>query len=270
MFVYNIASLLILYTVHGMNSTKSDDLKLTHGYDIEGTWYPRVTKIVEIKAKPALYRFYGGLSSFAEGERIKERSASEGTLVHETIEAVLLGKKPPIPVSIEASVLAFLDFLVANNVHVEEEFVERRLVNHKDRYAGTLDAIARIGDRMGILDIKTSSGIYRDYNLQTAAYFAAMKDIVPKLETRWILRIDQNRACLKCGATLRTKGGRYNTRTNGDPAARFCPHEWGPLRGRIELKESPLWENDYAAFLGAKKLWEWENETWLKEIGYLA
>ena len=29
-------------------------------------WYPRVTKIVEIKAKPALYKFYAELNSFEE------------------------------------------------------------------------------------------------------------------------------------------------------------------------------------------------------------
>ena len=38
-----------------------------HGYTINGRWYPRVTSILDIKAKPALYRFYGGLSSFPEG-----------------------------------------------------------------------------------------------------------------------------------------------------------------------------------------------------------
>ncbi|MEK7542758.1 MAG: hypothetical protein AAB503_00425 [Patescibacteria group bacterium] len=248
----------------------SEDLKLTHGYDIDGTWYPRVTKIVEIKAKPALYRFYGKMSSFAEGERVKELSANEGTLVHEVIEKILLGKKPSIPLSIEPSILAFLDFLILNNVQVKEEHVERRLANHEHRYAGTLDAVASIDGRLGILDIKTSKEIYRDYNLQTAAYFAAMKDEVKGLQTRWILRIDQDRSCVKCGATLRSKGGTNQVRNGSNyKQARFCNHEWGPIKGKVELKESPLWEDDFSAFLSAKKLWEWENVSWLKEIGYL-
>ena len=46
------------------------------GYEIDGFWYPRVTKIVEIKAKPALYRFYANMNNFAEGEQIKQRSAT--------------------------------------------------------------------------------------------------------------------------------------------------------------------------------------------------
>jgi hypothetical protein len=43
------------------------EFKEKNGYEYSGCWYPRVTKIVEIKAKPALYRFYGELSSFQEG-----------------------------------------------------------------------------------------------------------------------------------------------------------------------------------------------------------
>ena len=66
------------------------------GYDIDGIWYPRVTKIVDIKAKPALYKFYAEMNNFAESEAVKKQSASEGTLVHETIEAILTGKKEPI------------------------------------------------------------------------------------------------------------------------------------------------------------------------------
>ncbi|MDO8557295.1 MAG: hypothetical protein Q7R98_02415 [Candidatus Jorgensenbacteria bacterium] len=253
-----------------MTSENSNNIKLTHGYEVDGTWYPRVTKIVEIKAKPALYRFYGKMSSFAEGERVKEISAGEGTLVHETIEHILLGRKMPIPPSIEPSIRAFLDFLITNNIKAEAEFVERRLVNHKERYAGTLDAVASINGRLGILDIKTSQEIYRDYNLQTAAYFAAMKDVVPGLETRWILRVDQTRPCLKCKAFLRSKGGRHQIKNGWSNGARECNHEWGALTGKVELKEFPLWEDDFAAFLGAKKLWEWENVNWLRDIGYLS
>src|SRR3989344_30660 len=99
-----------------MGSKNISEAKELYGYEIQGTWYPRVTKIVEIKAKPALYRYYGGLSSFAEGEHIKEISANEGTLVHETIEKLLLGGKTSIPVAIEPSILAFMEFLLTNNI----------------------------------------------------------------------------------------------------------------------------------------------------------
>jgi hypothetical protein len=247
-----------------------DEFKESCGYVVGDYWYPRVTRIVEIKAKPALYRFYGRMQSFAEGERVKKQSATEGTMIHEAAEAIMLGGEPAVPSPVAPAIVAFREFLGTNRIHVEPEFVERRLVNEDERYAGTLDAVATIGGKTGILDIKTSQEIYRDYNLQTAAYFAAMAPIVPNLETRWILRIDQNRPCIHCGAVLRSKGGKHQVKTKfGNPFMQACTHEWGPPQGRIELKEFPAWQNDFRAFLGAKKLWEWENEDWLRKIGYL-
>lgn len=242
----------------------------SHGYMIDGFWYPRVTKIVEIKAKPALYRFYAKMENFAAGERMKELSAAEGTLIHETVEGILLGKNPPVPSSVAPSIGAFREFFEENRIEVEKEHVEQRLVNFDYRYAGTLDAIARIGGKLGILDIKTSQEIYRDYNLQTSAYMAAMQGVVPGLETRWILRIDQSRPCVRCGALLRSKGGTEQVKTKwNDPRMRRCEHEWGDMRGWVELGEFPDWHGDFQAFLGAKKLWEWEHEEMLREVGYL-
>jgi len=242
------------------------------GYEIDGTWYPRVTKIVEIKAKPALYKFYAELNSFAEGESIKEKSASEGTLIHEAAEKIFIGENPEIDPSIAPSIEALRRFIEMKNIQVDPEFVEKQVVNYDDRYAGTLDALALIDGKFGVLDIKTSQAIYRDYNLQTSAYMAALRNNFNNLQTRWILRIDQNKICLKCGATLRSKGGRDKIRApkvkNGVNYEK-CEHRWSELRGEIELKEFPYWQEDYKAFVAAKNLWEWENEYWLKQAGYL-
>ena len=102
--------------------------------------------------------------------------------------------------------------LLRKNIQVDPEFVEKRVVHYGDRYAGTLDAVALIDGKLGILDIKTSQAIYRDYNLQTSAYIAALHSSLNNLQTRWILRIDQTKICLKCGAVLRSKGGRDKIR----------------------------------------------------------
>lgn len=238
-----------------------------HGYVINGRWYPRVTSILDIKAKPALYRFYGGLSSFQEGEDIKNRSAEEGTLIHGVAEALMSGKRVQVPEKIAPSIASLLQFLKDRKIKVDEDWVEKRIINHEERYSGTIDALALIDGKFGVLDIKTSQEIYRDYNLQTAAYFAVLKDEFEKLQTRWILRIDQQQKCLKCPATLRSKGGREKVRRNGS----YSDHEhvWGPMQGEIELKEFPHWQPDFEGFLGAKKLWEWENQGHLEKIGYL-
>jgi len=249
--------------------------KSLNGYEIDGVWYPRVTKILEIKAKPALYHFYGELNSFAEGEKVKKISAGEGTLIHETVEKILIGESPVIDPSIAPSIKAFTEFIEKNNIQVDKDFVEKQVVNYEQRYAGTLDALALIDGKFGVLDIKTSQAIYRDYNLQTSAYMGALEKKFNNLQSRWILRIDQIKKCVKCGATLRTKGGIEKIRpakNENNKTSSICSdetHEWSELIGEIELKEFPYWQEDFKAFLGAKKLWEWENNYWLKQAGYL-
>ena len=247
-----------------------DDFKDQCGYTIDESWYPRVTKIVGIKAKPALYRYYAEAESYKAAQDATEQSAKEGTLIHETVEGLLLGKQVDIPPSIAPAVNAFKVFAEKTSIRVKPELVERRIVSYDHRYAGTVDAIAMIGGKVGVLDIKTSQAVYRDYNLQTSAYVEALRNEFGNLETRWILRIDQIQKCTLCGATRRTKGGREKVKADWrNPLSRSCEHVWAEPNGEIELVEFPYWQNDFQAFLGAKKLWEWENEEWLKKVGYL-
>jgi hypothetical protein len=257
-----------------MYYTDAKQFKDLSGYEIDGIWYPRATKIVEIKAKPALYKFYGDLDSFAQGEEIKAKSASEGTLIHEAAESILVGKSPVVDPSITPSINSFVDFLEKNNIQVDPSYVEKQVINRDDKYAGTLDALALIDGKFGVLDIKTSQAIYRDYNLQTSAYMGALEKDFKNLQTRWILRIDQIKKCFKCGASHRSKGGRdkirpMKSRIGSLPICNETDHQWSELQGEIELKEFPYWKEDYKAFLAAKKLWEWDNEYWLRQIGYI-
>ncbi|MBI4094606.1 MAG: hypothetical protein HY435_00215 [Candidatus Liptonbacteria bacterium] len=249
----------------------AESFKSANGYTLDGAWFPRVTKIVGIKAKPALLRFYGEAENYKAAQSVSTKSAAEGTLVHEIAQAILLGKTPDIDPTVAPAIEAFKVFLDEKNIQTAEEYIERRIVHHDHRYAGTIDALALIDGKFGVMDIKTSQGIYRDYNLQTAAYMEALKSEFRNLQTRWILRIDQVQTCVRCGATLRTKGGREKIKTmrNGIPACGVGEHGWGEVKGVVELKEFPYWNDDFEAFLAAKKLWEWENEFWLKKIGYV-
>lgn len=247
----------------------TDDFKEKNGYTIDDVWYPRITRIVSIKAKPALDIFYAQVGGVEKGKKIAQKSADEGTLVHETVEGLLLGRSIDIDPSIAASAQAFLDFQESAAIRTSEDHVEKRVLNSEYRYAGTVDALAWIGGKFGVLDIKTSQAIYRDYNLQTSAYMGALIDQFPDLETRWILRIDQIQKCVLCQATRRLKGGREKIRGEWSPWGRCDQHQWSEMQGVVELKEFPSWRHDFDAFLGAKKLWEWENHDWLSKIGYL-
>jgi len=250
-----------------------ESFKNFNGYDIDGIWYPRVTKIIEIKSKPALYRYYAEAENYKSAMESTQKSAAEGTLIHETVEKILIGEKPEIDPSIKPAIEAFARFLDEKNIQVAPEYVEKRIIHYDHRYAGTIDALGLIDGKFGVIDIKTSQAIYRDYNLQTAAYMDPLAKELKNLQTRWILRIDQIKACQKCGATLRQKGGRDKIRSAHLPKGNHvCPegeHAWSELRGVVELKEFPFWREDFEAFLSAKHLWEWENDYWLRQIGYL-
>lgn len=230
------------------------------GYEIDGLWYPRVTSIVSIKAKPALYKFYADQGSFSMAESIKSKSADEGTLIHETIESILSGKTVAVPSSIQPAISAFLEFKKKNEIIPMK--IEERVVSKNHWYAGTVDVIGKLNGQLGILDIKTSYSIYRDYGLQTAAYAEAVKENNIFPTTRWVLRIDQAKQCLKCGAKMREKGG--NVKVRGGVSE--CQHSFGPLTGEIELKELDNFENDLKAFLACNDLWVWEHEHWIKKI----
>ncbi|MEZ4156789.1 MAG: hypothetical protein R3B52_02360 [Candidatus Paceibacterota bacterium] len=53
-----------------------EQFKAENGYDFDDGWYPRVTRIVEMKAKPALLKFYADVG-FDAAKRIAERSAAK-------------------------------------------------------------------------------------------------------------------------------------------------------------------------------------------------
>ncbi len=252
--------------------TTVDQFKEQCGYTIDGIWYPRVTKIVGIKNKPALLFYYAEAPSYAAALAQTKISAEEGTLIHQTMEKIFVGEEPEVPESIAPAIKAAREMIAQKGIQIDGANIERRIFDPEHRYAGTIDGLALIGGKFGVLDIKTSQAIYRDYNLQTSAYmFALAKDpIFTGLNTRWIFRIDQQKKCYRCGASMRPKGGREKIR---GAKKGLCPdddsHEWSPLTGIAELQEFPLWRGDFEAFLGAKKLWEWENEGWLKKAGYL-
>ena len=108
-------------------------------------------------------------------KKVVKISAAEGTLIHETAQAIMLGKNPPVAPAIAPAIKAFVAFLNKTTSESTKEFVEKRVMDDEYRYAGTIDALALIDGKLGVLDIKTSQAVYRDYNLQTSAYVKALR-----------------------------------------------------------------------------------------------
>ncbi|HXV27161.1 MAG TPA: hypothetical protein VD862_04030 [Candidatus Paceibacterota bacterium] len=238
------------------------DFRERAGYDIDGVWYPRITSIVSIKAKPALYRYYARMPDWRTADEAKERSAQEGTLVHLTVEAILKGMPMEVEEGIRPAVDAFLEF--RRHHDIRPLLIEERVLSREHGYAGTIDILAELDGVVGVLDIKTSKAVYRDYGLQTAAYMQALSERsdIPPPRTTWVLRLDQSQSCAICGASMRNKGG--NTRVTGGRWR--CQHSWEPMQGHFELKEVGDFEHNFKAFLGAKTLWDWEYRSYLDRL----
>lgn len=235
--------------------------KFKNGYEIGGLWYPKVTVICSTIAKPALLRYYANQENFAAAQENLTRASDWGKLVHQIMESILTGDKAEIAPVVLPSVSAFESW--RNQHKVSALDVEKRVLSKNHLYAGTLDVLAEIDGKLGILDLKTSTGIWDDYALQLAAYFQAFNEMaLPKVETRWILRVDQYQKCELCQAKKRTK--EIKGRTKG--GRKNCSHKWGEVQGEFEFKELDNQNRDIEIFLAAKKIWEWQNHKILAEI----
>lgn len=76
-----------------------------------------------------------------------------------------------------SAVNEFLKWVKDNNVHfLSSEF---KVYSKKYNYAGTADFLAKIGNKLVLGDIKTSSGIWDEMHLQTASYKHAYQEEFP-------------------------------------------------------------------------------------------
>ena len=101
--------------------------------------------------------------------RESQRKMDVGSAVHAEAEAYVLGLPRPEPAPIVAPYLAsFRNFL--EDFAPEFEMSEATVYHTREAYAGTLDAIVRIGGRTLLVDYKTGKDIYPEVALQLAAY----------------------------------------------------------------------------------------------------
>ncbi len=262
-----------------MKYNSIEEFKRDQGYIIENQWYPRVTKICEIKSKPGLYYFYAQSQDYNTANIKKKKAADEGKIVHEIIESFISHRSIIVPEDYIGFKKAFEDFLKNHSFFSKYDWIEKKVKHPWYRYVGTFDILGEIDGKFALIDIKTSQIVYEDYRLQTAAYFYALneepvligvnniKSILPsEVETRFVLRLNQKKICKKCGAVLKVRKMGDKLIDNKDNS---CEHEFGEIIGEWELKEFNNPEEDFKAFLHCKGLWEWEYRDFLKEIGYL-
>lgn len=239
-----------------------EDFKRKYGHEEAGFWYPRVTAICEIIAKPGMEKWLADSGSYDLMKQKRRKVLDWGSAIDRAIKKIFKGESPEINPIINPSIDAFLDWL--KKYKVVFVAADRKVVSKKHFYAGTTDIVAEIGGSFGILDIKTSSNFWDEHFIQTAAYCQAFnEEELKRVKTHWILRVDQYQECQKCGAKKREKAGQDDIKGSNHNS---CTHDWSQFTGVCELKEAAEHETYIKMFLHAKKLWELSNRRFLSKI----
>ncbi|ROR97819.1 hypothetical protein EDD28_2428 [Salana multivorans] len=106
----------------------------------------------------------------------RDEAAVRGTDVHALAEQIINGAEVEVPDHLLAHVEGYAHWL---DEWAVEPIITEQPVGHRALwYAGTLDAVVRFGrgpwaEQTALLDWKTSSGVYGETALQTAAYAGA-------------------------------------------------------------------------------------------------
>ena len=214
---------------------------------------PRVTAITSLTSRP----FFVG----------RYRSAEWGNMVHSAVEKILKGESHNAEKKIEPSLLAFEKWREVHALRIANPAtdVECKAYDFENGYAGTIDMVAEVQGKRGIVDLKTSNAMREEYSLQTAAYLNAYnKGVQKKLQatTRWILRIDQYEECKGCFARKKDKDGKERISGGNE----WCNHQWSLPTGEAEFLELKGHEEDLKAFLAAKEVWEWYHRSFLRKV----
>jgi len=127
-------------------------------------------------------------------KKVSSDAASIGTVAHDWLEsyikAVLSKGIIPLPSSpinpeVRRGVNEVMEWIKNNDVKFISS--ERKVYSKKHQFAGTLDAEAEVNGERSIIDFKTSSGVYPEYFLQTAAYAKALEEETGNIYSQMII-----------------------------------------------------------------------------------
>lgn len=185
----------------------------SHYYWVDGVYMPSVTHILHQAAPTGdgLINFF--LNNTPESaEKIKNDAADFGTLIHKTIERLLIGEEIDLKAKLPDGKPAFSERAKKYLMNFHDWFHEYKptdvrpeqvIASKKYRYAGTLDLVCTIsaerakqydpksvGEERWLVDFKTSSAIYYNYELQLAAYKQAWEELYGEpIHRTFVLRL---------------------------------------------------------------------------------
>lgn len=189
-----------------------------HQYKHNGEVIPSVTTVLSVINKPALIAWASKMAvesiaaqlepgvaydemqlhAILEAGRIahqkkKTDAGSMGTFIHNWVEKYIKGENPGMPVNdkMKECVESFLKWEALHKVKFLVS--EQMIFSRKFKYTGKLDFICELGGKLYLGDLKTSSGIFPEMYVQTAAYRYARTEEFPeeKYAGQLIIRVDK-------------------------------------------------------------------------------
>lgn len=160
-------------------------------YFIENKPYLTVTTALSVIDKPMLRYWFGKQvylamsknpnmdekEAMAAPYQMSDKAKQRGLTVHSIVEVVTKGGNlDNIGDVYKGYYKAYKSFL--DDTRCEMVQAEVTVIDEKEKYAGTLDLLAKIGEKDLIIDIKTGKDIYPEAYLQLSAYkHALQKDV---------------------------------------------------------------------------------------------
>jgi len=157
-----------------------------HSYKVDGVKIPSVTRVVDACFPKHLVDWALSIGE-EEYHRVIDEALEIGNDTHKWIEYYINNQHAwdvtdGLRLSNDLRSKETLDSVKAF-IKWEREFkpqwidAERKIYCDKYKYAGTVDAVAKINGRVCVIDFKTSKKIYKPYHLQVTAYAQAIKRI---------------------------------------------------------------------------------------------
>jgi len=151
----------------------------------------------------------------AEADQMLLEAGARGSKVHHAIEMIIAGEVLEMNTrifngqtgqeeEIKHDEWEIIKTFVDWNNEVKPTYIlsERTVISKKYQYGGTLDCVAKIGDKTYLIDFKTSKAIYPSHRIQVSSYKHALAEELPKAGNIEL-------AILQVGYKLNRKGWKF-------------------------------------------------------------
>jgi hypothetical protein len=135
-----------------------------------------------------------------------QKAAEIGTAVHAAVHDYL--KNGSLPSLVQPADIAFVAFMNWwRDSKLKAIRMEQPVWDKADGYAGTIDLIAEHPEKgFGVIDFKTSKGIYDDHHLQVSAYFHAARNFA---DVKWAQIVRLPKTASDPGFEVKDLGSMY-------------------------------------------------------------